>query len=115
MRIVTIGGKEIGLKATPLALLFYKQEFKSDLVGDMVVLSKAEKDPTKIDSVILMQIIWTMNKAHEGFGIPFPNFPKWLESLDSIDFSNDKLMLDVLEEAEQGFFRSGGGAKPPDK
>lgn len=117
MVTVKIGNKEVGLKATPLALLFYKQEFESDLIGDLVSLSVISKDPSKIDTVLLLQLVWAMNKTYNGVGKSFPNFAKWLDSLDSIDFADEQFMLEILEEAERGFFRGGasGGPKPPTK
>jgi len=117
MKTVQLGSKKIGLKATPLALLFYKQEFGSDLIGDLVSLSAISKDPSRIDTVLLLQLVWAMNKTHNGIGKSFPNFVKWLDGFDSIDFADEQFMLDVLEEAERGFFRGGtsGGPKPPVK
>ena len=38
MREIKLGDKEVKIRATPLALLFYKQEFKSDLIGAIVFL-----------------------------------------------------------------------------
>ena len=45
MREISIGSKTIGLKATPLALLFYKQEFGHDLVGDLVKINGMQENP----------------------------------------------------------------------
>lgn len=114
MQNITIGGKEIGLKATPLALLFYKQEFKSDLIGDLIKLSTLEKDLTKIDTVMILQLVWAMNKAYEGLGKAFPSFPKWLEELESIDVTDREFINAVIAEAEDGFFR-GARSKPANK
>lgn len=36
MRELTIGEKTIRVRATPLALLYYRQEFKADLVSDLI-------------------------------------------------------------------------------
>jgi len=112
MRIVNIGGKQIGLKATPLALLYYRQAFKSDLVGDLLKMEKITKDPTALDSVMILQAAWAMNRAAEG-GKSFPHFEAWLEQFEYVDFTDTDMLTEIMNEATEGFFRgsSGGGAK----
>lgn len=39
MREILIGEKTVRVRATPLALLYYRQEFKSDLVSDLIKLA----------------------------------------------------------------------------
>jgi hypothetical protein len=105
MRTIKIGEQEIGLKATPLALLFYKQQFKSDLVSDLLKMQGLEKVPSKLDGLLILQMAWAMAKAYEGVGKKFPDFASWLAELDGFDFS--ELATDVMEEAQDGFFRQG--------
>lgn len=109
MTVITLGTQEIGLKASPLALLFYKQEFKSDLVGDLIKFANIDKDLSKIDTVVLLQMMWAMAKAANGLQKAFPPFAKWLEGLDGIDFTDLELMDAVIKEAENGFFRGARG------
>jgi hypothetical protein len=108
MREITIGEKTLGLKASPVALLYYKQEFKTDLIGDLIKMEKIGENIAKIDTVVILQLIWVMNKAAEGPGKQFPNFEKWLESLDCVDFTDSNLLSEVMAEATAGFFRSRG-------
>lgn len=107
MRTIKIGGKEIGLKATPLALLYYRQEFKSDLIGDLIKMQEIADDPSVLDSVALLQITWAMNKAAEGKGKTFPHFESWLDQFEYVDFSDVDTMTAIMDEAENGFFRRG--------
>jgi hypothetical protein len=113
MRTVNIGGKDIGLKATPLALVYYKQAFGSDLVGDLVKMQDIAKDPSKIDSVFLLQVTWAMAKAYEGVGKKFPDFMNWVADLESFDFTDVDVINAIMDEASDGFFRRGSrtGAK----
>lgn len=106
MREIQIGDKEIRVRATPLALLFYKQEFGTDLIGDLVQMQDLMEDMTKFDSITLLQIIWAMNKADDSKG--FPSFEKWVAELECFDFTDAEVMLAVMEEATDGFFRSSG-------
>ncbi|WP_064214166.1 hypothetical protein [Anoxybacillus flavithermus] len=108
MRTMQIGEKQIGLKATPLALLYYKQAFNSDLIGDMMKMQSLADDPSTFDSVLLLQIAWAMAKAHEGVGKPFPDFTTWVAELDSFDFSDTTVMGAIMDEATDGFFRRSG-------
>lgn len=107
MRTIKIGEKEIGLKATPLALLFYRQEFKTDLIGDLLKMQAIADDPSALDSVALLQIAWAMNKAAEGTGKAFPHFESWLEQFEYVDFSDADMLTEIMNEAADGFFRRG--------
>ena len=114
MREITIDGKEVRVKATPLALLYYKQEFGSDLLGDLVKMQNIEADMSQIDTVAILQLIWAMAKADEPKG--FPSFEKWLSGFESFDLSDAEMFVAVMEEAADGFFRgqqkASGKGKP---
>ena len=105
MREIIVGGKQMRVRATPLALLYYRQEFKADLVGDLISMQEVASDPSQFDSIKMLQLIWAMNKADKPEG--FPSFEGWLSSLDSIDFDDGDMMTAVIEEAADGFFRGG--------
>ena len=115
MRTVKIGEKELGLRATPLALLYYKQAFKKDLIEDLVSFQDMADiengDFSGFDSVKILQICYAMNKA-DNFGKQFPDFEKWLSKLDSIDLADQEFMMAIIEEATDGFFRSANGKQP---
>jgi hypothetical protein len=116
MRTIQIGNKELGLRATPLALLYYKQEFDEDLIEDLVSLQDmakmADGDFSGFDSVKILQICYAMNKA-DNFGKQFHGFEKWLSELESIDFADENFMMNVIEEASDGFFRSAANGGNP--
>ena len=111
MREITIGEKEVRVKASVLALLFYKQEFKSDLIGGVMKMKDIQEDPSTIDSVTVLQMAWAMAKADNPKS--FPSFEKWASDIDSFDFT--EVMTAVFEEATEGFFRGSGGAFTPEK
>jgi hypothetical protein len=111
MRTIQIGEKQIGLKATPLALIYYKQAFGSDLVGDLVKMKDIAKDPSKIDSVFLLQLTWAMAKANEGIGKKFPDFITWVAGLESFDFTDEDVLNAIIDEAMDGFFPRGSRTK----
>ena len=105
MREITIGEKQIRVRATPLALLFYKQEFNTDLIGDLISMQEMATDPSQFDALKFLQLIWAMNKADKPEG--FPSFEAWLAGMDSFDFADNDIMTAVIEEATDGFFRGG--------
>jgi hypothetical protein len=105
MRTIKIGEQEIGLKATPLALLFYQQSFGTDLIGDLTKMEKIQKDPSKFDTVFILKLAWAMAKANEGVGKKFPDFTNWLAELEDFDFSDTDVLNAILNEAMEGFFR----------
>lgn len=94
----------IRVKATPLALLYYRQAFNADLVGDFVKVQDTIKDFSKIDSIAILQIIWAMAKAG-GCANTFPSFETWLELNENISIYDKEVLSAVMEEAVSGFFR----------
>lgn len=105
MKELNIGEKTVRVRATPLALLFYKQEFKSDLLADLIKMDGVAKDISNLDIVTILQLIWAMAKA-DSFGQPFPSFEKWLSEFESIDFSDPSFFVAAMEEATDGFLRN---------
>lgn len=106
MREIQIGDKQLRLRATPLALLFYRQGFGTDLIGDLVSMQNMASDPSQFDAVKFLQLVWAMNKADNPKD--FPGFETWLSSLESFDFTDESLMAAIVEEAANGFFRGSG-------
>jgi hypothetical protein len=102
MRELRIGEQTVRVRATPLALLFYRQEFGSDLLGDLAKMQLVVKDPSQLDTVAILRLVWSMAKA-EAFGKQFPSFVDWLAALDGFDFSDVDLLQAVMQEAQSGF------------
>ena len=115
MRTAIIGGKEIQLRANPLALLFYKQAFDSDLIADLLKLQSLQSlqdgDFSSLDTISLFQIAYAMNKAAKPTDV-FPKFEEWLAQFETIGFDDPQWIIDVVEEAADGFFRSGQSTPP---
>lgn len=105
MREITIGEKQIRVRATPLALLYYRQEFKADLIGDLISMQNMADDPSQFDAIKFLQLIWAMAKADNAKD--FPSLEIWLGTLDGFDFTDADVMTAVVEEATDGFFRGG--------
>ena len=105
MREIAISEKQIRVRATPLALLFYKQEFNTDLIGDLISMQEMATDPSQFDALKFLQLIWAMAKADKSDG--FPSFEAWLSGMESFDFADKTIMAAVIEEATDGFFRGG--------
>jgi len=120
MREVTIGDKTLRLRGSTLSLLYYNQEFSRDLLGDMVgmitgltgfqALSGGGIDPSKLDfsrldSVAILRLVWTLARTAAGVGGQFPSFTRWLEEHEDIDIFDPDLLTAAMEEATKIFFR----------
>lgn len=94
MRTITLAdGKKINIRATNLALLFYKQEFGNSLLVDFQKM--IDQGEENIDEVFLMQAIWAMHKASKkGKLEDFINF------IDSVEFNYSDLDMweSVIDE-----------------
>jgi hypothetical protein len=111
MREIKIGDKTIGLKATPLALLFYKQEFNHDLAGDLIKLRDVQEQPDSFDALLFLQIAWAMAKAANGLNKQFPSFINWLSELEFFDITDNDTIQAIADEAIDGFFRTANKAE----
>jgi len=111
MKEIKICEKPVRVRATPLALLYYRQEFRADLLGDLTKMNSIKQDHSKLDTVMILQMTWAMAKADSGPGNQFPGFETWLSTFDGFDFSDEQLMGAVMEEATNGFFRKGAAKK----
>ena len=115
MKNIKIGDKELGLKASPLALLYYKQEFETDLIADLATFENQMQsletgDYSNFDSMSMLQMIYAMNKAN-NYGESFADFETWLADFDNINFADPSFFIDLFEEAREGFFRAGAGTE----
>lgn len=119
MKTVEINDKKIGLRASPMALLFYQQNFDSDLIADLAKFQEenmekiSNGDFKSFNSIKLLQMAWAMNKAAK-YPEQFPTFEEWLNQFDSFQVTNAKFIMGIIKEATDGFFRSGkeSGGKP---
>ena len=92
MKEIAIGDNAVRIRATPIALVFHKQEFDNDLLGNIMAMETIKKDPSKLDSVAFLQMIWAMAKA-DAFGNDkeFPSFLMWVGGLKSFDLLDKDL------------------------
>jgi hypothetical protein len=118
MKKIKLTNKKIGLRATPMALLFYDQTFDRDLIADLAKFQKENMsklmngDFSSYNSVGLLRIGWAMNKANNYPG-DFPTFEEWVNDFVGQDVTNPKFIQGIVEESTDGFFRSRkSGGKP---
>ncbi len=112
MKEIAIGDNVVRIRATPIALVFHKQEFGSDLLGNIMAMETIKKDPKSLDSVAFLQMIWAMAKA-DAFGKEFPSFLAWVGGLKSFDLFDLDLIKAVMEEAADGFLSQKRTRKKP--
>lgn len=124
MREIRSGDQVLRVRASSLAIFFYKQEFKTDILKDISAvlkdwtgnkkvaqMVKGKTDQNQVDLIdvipdgyTIMQITWALNKAQNSAeDIQTPRFEEWIKQHQ--DISVMEIMQDVLEEAMNGFFR----------
>lgn len=101
MRKIKVGKKEIKIMGSAITSFFYKQAFDASLSGDLMKLNECEKDLSKLDDVVILQMIWAMAKTVNREITPFVN---WLEEIEYIDLN--EILNEVTEEASNACFRS---------
>jgi hypothetical protein len=140
MRELAIGERgRLSVKATPLAQLFYRQEFDSDMTSDFLritmgfvsafpgargksleTLTEADlsiSDVTAeslgeapIDAFAVLRLVWAMAKA-AAHPSEWPPFETWLDSMEDLDPFKPEFIGAALEVAADGLFR-GRAAHP---
>lgn len=103
MRNVNIGGIEYRIMATPITLYYYKKEFHTDLIGDFLPMQNMSIDTSAFDSMVFLQMAWAMIKTA---GEKIPTLEQWIVSLPYVDFEDENMILSIIQEAQEGFFRS---------
>jgi len=112
MRTVTIGDKQIALRANPLALFFYRQTFNQDMMAAVMELQGkmqrvGEVDYFSLDMVGIFQLAYAMHKAAEPNKVQM-SFEEWLSQFDGLGLGEEEnWVVDVVQEAIDGLFRTG--------
>jgi len=112
MRTVTIGDKQIALRANPLALFYYRQAFGQDMVAAVMELQSkmqlvGQGDFSGMDMVGIFQLAYAMHKAAEPNTVQM-SFEEWLSQFDGLGLGEeDNWVVDVVQEAIDGLFRTG--------
>jgi hypothetical protein len=131
MREVQVGDKTLRLRGSALSLLHYQQEFGRDLLGDMVGMmtglagfqalanggkvDPSKLDLSKLDSVAILRLVWTLVRTAAGVGGQFPSFTRWLEEHEDINIFDPDLLTAAMEEAQKIFFRRSQTVAPAAK
>jgi hypothetical protein len=118
MREIKIGDQTVRVRASALALFYFRQEFKSDLLKDLLPLQnlineRVAEDEGRLnlegfDVMIFYMMIWAMAKA-DSYGRSFPGFEAWMESLGNFNVYDTDIIAPALKEATEGFFRGAAG------
>lgn len=118
MRTVTIGDKQIALRANPLALFYYRQAFGQDMVAAVMELQSkmqlvGQGDFSGMDMVGIFQLAYAMHKAAEPNKVQM-SFEEWLGQFDGLGLGEEEnWVVDVVQEAIDGLFRTGKPAPKP--
>ena len=101
-KVIKIGEKEVKLKANAMQAIIYRAEFGRDIMevqGSLMGMVNFDKDGgtsiningmKPIDSVGIVQIIWTMAKAADN---NTPPLEQWLDQFDTFP------IMDVFADA----------------
>lgn len=133
MRELHTGENILPVRATPLTLLFYRQEFGTDMSTDFFTvmsgflaafpdakgkplseLSEADLDPTKLtadslagaefDVLAILRFVWAMAKT-AAHPTAWPTFESWLASIPNVDVYDPMFLSAALGVAADGLFR----------
>lgn len=139
MRELKVASETLPVKATPLAMLYYRQEFGADMMADFLTVVSGflaafpeaaglgieqmvgktldasgitvdSLAAADIDYMTVLQLVWAMGKAGSRVA-GWPVFETWLASLDDLDMMDPEFLAAALEVAADGLFR--GGKRTP--
>jgi len=115
-----LGGKieTMNLRATPVARLYYRQEFGCDIYESIKVLTA---DDVTYESAVpeAVKLAWAMNKADNfAKNLSTPDYAQWLEKYKKFEFAAN--IQPIVREAAKGFLAvvkngdDGGDEDPAD-
>ena len=102
-KIINIGGVDVRLKSTAATPLIYKNQFKTSLLTDLMLLSKAFQNGTDVNKMsynqlknvdldIFYNFVWVLAKgADKNIEPPLEWFAKFNE------FNLQEVMADVMD------------------
>jgi hypothetical protein len=91
--------KEVEIEATVYTAEVYEQNFKRDLISDLIPAENGT-----IPFINCIRALWAMMKtADYRAGRPTPTYEQWVADTGSVNYH--ELMGAVAEEATGGFFR----------
>ena len=109
MREIEIGGQKLFITASPITPMLYEQEFSfRDKGGDVLRASffaDLQGYSESTDRFVLLKATWAMAKTIR-WRSAFPSFLEWADTLRDVDFSDPEPFNPIVEEINQGFFRS---------
>jgi hypothetical protein len=126
MRELNLGESILPVRATPVAMFFYRQEFDSDMSHDCLQVLTwflgapdddecPDREPL-LDAVAgALKLVWAMGKASAWPKI-WPAYGTWMDGLPDVEF-DASFVNEVLCVAEDGLFvecrRGSGETGPP--
>lgn len=114
MRKIDIFGKGVFLQGSPLTLLYYRNEFGTDLFRDFNA-AMPRNDEDTYDVTLVLQCAWAMARTAEP---KTPQFVAWMESFSGDGFTLSGAAHDggwipgVIEGAIAELFRERPTEKP---
>jgi len=114
-RTVHLGGRTFTIKAGPLSLFYFHEEFGSSIMEDYARMfaTSPEEAAEKSFYELLAQYDWPsalrLAWAFEKTASSDPDFPiweAWIAAFDYIDMGDNEFIVQVGEEATRGLFRT---------
>lgn len=92
-----IYGREVEMQGSPMTLVVYAREFGTDLVSDIVALSRsAEGDPLSVTEGML-RVAWAMHRTRDEDA---PGYEEWLRGLgEGFSLRADASPVGVIDSA----------------
>lgn len=92
-----IYGRDVELQGSPWTFLVYSREFGSDLISDIVSLSRrAEEDPMSVTEGML-RVAWAMHRTHDEDA---PGYEAWLRGFgEGFSLRADASPVGVIDSA----------------
>jgi len=112
MRTVELGGRTFDIKAGPLSIFYFNDEFGSSILTDYAKIfgGKPEDEGqefyeslAQFDWPSALRVTWALAKT--ATPKDFPPFPRWIGGFEYLNMGDSDFVLAVLEEATHGLFR----------
>ena len=114
-RTVELGGREFTVKAGPLSIFYFHEEFGSSILEEYARMfasspeENAEKDLYEVlaqyDWSAALRMTWAFEKTASSSPNEFPSWQSWIAAFEYIDMGDHEFMGQVGEEATRGLFR----------
>lgn len=115
-RTVELGGRTFDIKAGPLSIFYFHEEFGNSIMEDYARMTAVSPEAAsdkefyellaQYDWPATLRLTWAFEKTADLNPNAFPPFDRWIGEFEYLNMGDHDFFIEVLGEATRGLFRA---------